>query len=234
MKIYANGCSFTYGDELVNHKRDAWPMLLGNHEVFNDAVSGGTNQRTLYRTIKNSEKDYDLYLIAWTTYTRFTFYKSDDNTEVNFNPSLVNAPFVHDSFFKDWGRTLYKHWYNELYAFKLWLQQIIQLQYFLKDKNYLMINTMNNQLSYWLSSETNFMSSASKFINLHIMNDQQILDEFREIQYYVKLIDINKFYKWGDFAIVDLAQQFKTGPRHHILEEGHMYLSNLIKKHLNV
>ena len=89
MKIYTNGCSFTYGDELIDSKQTAWPAILANKlngTVVNDAISGGTNSRTMYHTIKNIQQDYDLYLIAWTTYSRFTFYKSDNNFETNFNP----------------------------------------------------------------------------------------------------------------------------------------------------
>lgn len=54
--IYSCGCSFTYGDELKDPSESAWPMLLGkklNKTVDNFAVSGGTNQRTVYHTIKH-------------------------------------------------------------------------------------------------------------------------------------------------------------------------------------
>ena len=121
MSIYACGCSFTYGDELKNPAESAWPILLGeklNQPVSNFAVSGGTNFRTVYQTIKNLNK-YDFYLIAWTSYSRFTFYKSDNNFEVNFNPQLKNSLYSNEEFFKDWGKILYTHWYNELYAFNV-------------------------------------------------------------------------------------------------------------------
>jgi hypothetical protein len=63
--IYVNGCSFTNGDELQDPTSTAWPILLGrklNKFVTNDAISGGTNSRTLYRTIKNLSADYSLYI----------------------------------------------------------------------------------------------------------------------------------------------------------------------------
>ena len=84
MRIYACGCSFTYGDELIDPTKSAWPARLAEKlsaSIDNNAVSGGTNNRTVYQTIKNTQKNYDLYLIAWTTYSRFTFYKSDNNYE---------------------------------------------------------------------------------------------------------------------------------------------------------
>ena len=233
--ILLNGCSFTYGDELSDPTAHAWPAILAaklSADFNNDAVSGGTNSRTVYRTIKNTQDDYDLYPIAWTNYTRFTFYKSDNNFEVNFNPQLLQALYSTEKFYKDWGNTLYKHWYNELYAFKLWLQQIIQLQKVLIDKKYLMINTVDNNLSKWLANESKFIDSVKDLINFDLMNDQQIIDEYREIQYYISLIDFSKFYRWNEFYITELCDRFPCGPEGHILEQGHKHLANLIYQHL--
>lgn len=235
MKIYANGCSFTYGDELSNPAESAWPILLADKlsgDIVNDAVSGGSNYRTIYRTIKNIKEEYDLYLIAWTDYSRFTFYKSDNNFEVNFNINLKNDMNQNNDEFKKWGLTLYKHWYNELYMFKLWLQQILQLQSLLKDKNYLMINTMSNNLSYWTADKDQFIKSVKHLINFDIMNDKQIFDEYEEIRYYIDSIDLSKFYQWNQFFITQLCVDFPVGVNGHILEQGHQYLSELLYNHI--
>jgi hypothetical protein len=235
MRIYANGCSFTFGDELHNPIVDAWPQILSrmlDSDIHNDAISGGTNQRTVYRTIKNSVNNYDLYILAWTTNTRFTFYKSDNNFEINFNPSLTNSLYGEESFYKDWGRELYATWYNELYSFKLWLQQIIQLQSILSDRNVLMINTFSNNLSQWSSPKESFIDNIKTLINFDVMTDEQILDEYDEIQYYINLIDKSKFYKWDGFSIRDLCQQFPVGNGGHLLEEGHQHLAELLYNHL--
>jgi hypothetical protein len=234
MKIYVNGCSFTYGDELITPATSSWPALLAqklNAEVVNDAVSGGTNYRTVYRTIKNSKEDFDLYIIAWTTYARFTFYKSNNNFEINFNPQLKNNIYGSENFYTAWGETLYKVWYNELYSFKLWLQQIIQLQAVI-DKPLLMINTMHNNIAKWFSPNDTFISNTKSLINFDIMPDEEILAEYEEIQYYSSLIDKNNFYNWGRFYIMQLCDQFPCGPGGHILESGHQCLSELIYKHL--
>ena len=235
MKIYANGCSFTYGDELVNPEQTSWPVLLANKlngTVVNDAISGGTNSRTMYHTIKNIQQDYDLYLIAWTTYSRFTFYKSDNNFETNFNPQLTHALYSADKFYADWGNTLYKHWYNELYAFKLWLQQIIQLQSLMGTKNYIMINTMDNNINKWAANKESFIESVKLLINFDIMTNEQIFDEYNEIQYYISIIDFSKFYQWNKFYITQLCSQFKCGLGGHLLEDGHAHLAELIYKHV--
>ena len=235
MRIYACGCSFTYGDELPTPTTQSWPAILASKlsaDLTNTATPGGTNARTVYQTIKHIQDDYDLYLIAWTTYTRFTFYKSDNNFETNFNPNLEHAICSSENFYKQWGEVLYKHWYNELYAFKLWLQQIVQLQQILKNKNYLMLNTTENNLSKWLAPKESFGSSVKELIKFDLMNDEQIIDEYKEIQYYISLIDFSKFYKWNEFYITELCASYPVGAGGHILEAGHTQLANLIYQHL--
>jgi len=237
MRIYANGCSFTYGDELTDPKNDAWPAVLAkksSSSLVNDSERGGSNQRTLYRTIKNLANDFDFYIIAWTADTRFTQYKSDNNFETNFNPSLEHSLYGDQWFYKKWGETYYKFWHNKLFAFKLWLQQIIQLQSLLKHKRYLMINTFSNNLAAWTSEGSAFVENTKSLINFDIMNDVQIIQEYKEIQFYIDTIDKSKFYKWNEFAITDLRRDHKCGPRGHFLESGHLHLSNLIFDHINI
>jgi len=234
--IYTNGCSFTFGYELSD-TNNSWPYLLAkklNTTVINDAVSGGTNYRTVYQSLKNFNKNCNLYIIAWTATSRYTFYKSDNNYEINFNPLLKNQLYCDNAFYTNWGKTLYKHWHNELFSFKLWLQQIIQLQSCFEKfkKNYLMINTFPNDLSKWLAPKHKFISSVKDLINFDLMNDEQIFAEYNEIQYYIKCIDTEKFYKWNNFTINDLSQKFPIGPHGHILEDGHNHLSDLLYQHI--
>lgn len=236
MNIYVNGCSFTYGDELENPNL-AWPQLLGSKlsaSMTNDATSGGTNQRTVYRAIKNLSQNYDLYVIAWTSNLRYTFYRADDNYEINFNPQLVNKLCGNDPAFKSWGEVLYSSWHNELYSFKLWLQQIVQLQAMFKShgKRYLMLNTFHNNLEAWGASKEQFIPKVKDLINFDIMNDEQIFAEYEEIQYYLKLVDRENFYQFDTFSLTDLTTQYKTGAGGHFLEEGHAAVSQLLYDHL--
>lgn len=224
------GDSFTYGEELKN-RNQSWPNLLAKQlsATLNDTSQrGSSNQRIVYHTTKHFDNDYDLYLIAWSEYSRFTFYKSDTNLETAFTPAMTHDLYQQESFFKDWGNTLYKHWHNELFAFKQWLQQIIHLQSILGNRNYVMINTFPNNLNKWLSNQDDFIDNVKNLINFDSMNDEQILAEYQEIQYYNKLIDKTKFYKWNDFFITSLSEQFKCGPGGHLLEEGHQHIADLI------
>lgn len=236
--IYTVGCSFTYGDELSDIS-SAWPYLLAKNlgtVVVNDGISGGTNYRNVFNTIKNINQNFDLYIIAWTSTARYTFYKSDNNFEINFNPQLQNSLYGNKKFYYDWGKVLYQHWHNNLFSFKIWLQQIIQLQAILEKnkKKYIMLNTVPNDLGVWLAPKEQFINSVKSLINIDLMDDQQILNEHSEIQQYVSLIDTEKFYKWNEFSITNLLKFFPIGPKGHILEDGHLHLSNLLYQYINV
>ena len=233
MRIYACGCSFTHGDELEDRNK-AWTTQLAkllDSTVDNHAASGGSNHRTVYHTIKNLT-NYNYYFISWTDYSRYTFYKSDNNHETNFNINLSHGLYGKEKFYRSWGAELYHTWYNELFAFKLWLQQIIQLQHTLKDKSYLMINAMPNNLKLWTAPREKFIDSVKNLITFDLMTDEQIFDEYNEIQYYINLIDTSKFYRWNEFHIAELCDRFPCGPGGHILEQGHEHLANLIYQHL--
>lgn len=212
--IYFNGCSFTYGDELKD-RFTAWPWLLCEKlgaNCSNDAVNGGTNQRTLYQAIKNIDS-YEYFIIAWTEVSRFTFYRSHDGKETNFNVNLHDDDHVNDDSFNKWGKDLYKHWYHELFAVKLWLQQVLQLQALFEkhDKKYLMINSMPN------------LANNKRFRDNH------------EIEKYIKLIDTNRFYQWEDFSINGYAHKLKClrGPHGHFLEDGHLAVADILYKHIS-
>ena len=70
MKIYANGCSFTYGDELTD-PYSAWPYRLADRlgwEVHNMGQSGCSNTSIVRRCMEElCANHYDLVVIGWTS-----------------------------------------------------------------------------------------------------------------------------------------------------------------------
>jgi len=241
MKLYFNGCSFTHGEELDNPQKDSWPSLVSANLKFdflNDAVSGGTNDRTMYKTIQNINR-YDYFVIAWTFYARFTEYNPVDNFEINFNPGLVMDPSFHYSDdlkinyakFKDYGTLYYKHWYNELFEFKKWLQQIILLQSFfkLKNKSFLMINTSQNNLPVFLQHQEKFISATRHLLDFFdYLNDEQILNECTQIQELNSMIDTSTFIGWNKYSMAELSTGCKVGPNGHFLEDGHIKVADKV------
>ena len=75
MKLYASGCSFVWGQELVDndpHNHDnsktAFPALLG---AFNDGWSGSSNQAIANRTLEYCRREKpDIAVVGWSHWER--------------------------------------------------------------------------------------------------------------------------------------------------------------------
>ena len=232
MNLFFIGCSFTYGDDLIDPIRSAWPSLVaGSTRFVNAAQKGGTNERTVYQVIKNIDQ-FDKFYIAWTFIERFTRYRAENNFEVNFNPNLKHELYGQNNEFIEYAKLHYKFWYNDLYSFKLWLQQIVLLQSYLdrKNKKYIMINTSRNHINSWLQPRPLFNDSVKSLLCFDNMDDDQLMSEHLEIQALAKDIDQDKFLGWGTWSMADLLLQYPKGPTGHLLEEGHRAIAEYILK----
>lgn len=80
MKIYANGCSFVMGQELVDNDplnidntKTAFPALI---EAHNDAWSGSSNQAIANRTVEYCNRvKPDIAIIGWSAYSRINAFQ---------------------------------------------------------------------------------------------------------------------------------------------------------------
>jgi len=235
VNLFFIGCSHTYGDDLADPGTEAWPALVAQKRkatFTNAAVRGGTNDRIMYHTIKNINK-FDEFYIAWTFTNRFTKYRSDNNFEINFNQTLTNSLYGDDPSYYTYGKIHYTFWHNELYAFKLWLQQIILLQQYLtaNSKKYIMINSANNHINRWCSDWKNFNSSVQSLVCFNLMNDDQLYAEHLEIQQLLGQINFSNFLQWGSWDIDRLTEIYPTGATNHLLTEGHQAIADYILKH---
>lgn len=229
MRFYFNGCSHTYGDDLEEPEKVAWPVLVANHynvEFLNDAMSGGTNDRIVQRTLKYIN-DYDKFYIAWTSISRFSHHCSDANSIVNFNANLVNAFYSGHERFDTYGTLYYKYWFDEIYAFKNWLHQIILLQAVFEknNKNYTMLISDKPEFIMLrdLSDKQNLLS-----YKLYDMNDDQIEDEYNEIETLLSQINFDKFVDWKNWYLRKFRNDVKLGKTRHYLEEGHQKVADYI------
>jgi hypothetical protein len=234
MTAFFTGCSFTYGDDLNDRTKSAWPVVVAsrkNIQFVNNAVSGSSNERIVYQIIKNIDR-YDSFYIAWTEISRFTRY-FQDNHEVNFNIQLKNSRFEQDWYFLDYGNLHYRYWYNELFAFKTWLQQVVLLQTYLdaKLKKWIMVNTFDNQIKRWTVDRNQFNNNVKSLLCFDQMDDEQLYQEHLEIQQLTKQIDLNRFLGWNDTAMSDLVRGYPKGQTNHPLEQGHQAIAEYILKH---
>jgi hypothetical protein len=235
MKLYFNGCSHTWGDDLSDPVSQAWPILIAKQldcELLNHSISGGTNDRIMYQTVKNIH-DFDKFYIAWTYVTRFTRYRADNNHEVNFNLGLKHSLYGNSQEFKNYSRLHYTFWHNELYAFKIWLQNIILLQRLFESENksYIMVNANHNNLDRWTVPWQDFNSSVKSLLCFDLMNDQQLYDEHVEIQNLIQKINFKKFIGWGSWCITKLNQDYPVGATGHLLDQGHRAIADYILTH---
>lgn len=233
MRLYFNGCSHTHGDDLDHPESQAWPALLANAlgcNFFNNAVSGNANDQIIYQTIKHADQ-FDKFYIAWTYTERFTRYRSDNNHAVNFNPQLNHNLYGKDPDFINYGKIHYATWNNNLYNFKLWLQNIIMLQRYLEllNRPYVMINADNNCIDRWTTSWPNFNSSVQSLLCFDNMNDDQLYQEHEEIQQLLKKINFEHYIGWNNWWIT--KDSFPTGPTGHYLSQGHEHIAKYILKH---
>jgi len=235
MRLYFNGCSHTWGDDLAEPSTTAWPAVVSrnlNAEFLNDSSSGGTNDRIIYRTIKNINQ-FDKFYIAWTHTTRFTRYRSDNNHDVNFNPHLVHSLYGNNPDFVNYGKLHYQTWHNELYAVKLWLQNIIMLQRLFETerKSYVMINSSRNHLDRWSSGCNDFNNNVKSLVCFDQMNNDILLQEHHEIQQLISLIDTTHFVGWNTWCLTDELRHYPVGKTGHLLEQGHNATAEHILKH---
>jgi len=235
MSLFFIGCSHTYGDDLDDPATQSWPALVAkakNRSFVNAAVSGGSNDRIPYHVIKNSNR-YEHFYIAWTYNERFTRYREDNNFEINWNPQLENKCYGNDHSYRDYGKLHYAFWNNQLYNFKQWLQRIIMLQRYLesKHKTYIMINSCPNNIEKWSSKWINFINNVRPLLCFDLMNDDQLHDEYEEIQNLINEIDFSHYPGWGNWCITDLTRQYPVGASGHLLEQGHQAVADYILKY---
>jgi len=225
MRFYFTGCSHTYGDDLNDPANTSWPAVIAkecNVNFLNDSASGGTNERIMYRTIKNIDQ-FDKFYVAWTYTTRFTRYRTDNNHNVNFNPQLTHELYSNDLDFVNYGNIHYRTWHNELYATKLWLQNILMLQRLFESekKSYVMINSTGNNLDRWSSSWQDFNNSVKSLLCFDLMDDNQLFLEHQEIQQLISKIDTSRFVGWNRWCLTDECHHYPLGKTGHLLEQGH-------------
>jgi hypothetical protein len=235
MKLYFNGCSHTHGDDLEHPEISAWPAVFAKMlgcDFVNYAVSGNSNDRIKYQTIKHYA-DFDKFYIAWTYTSRFTRYRGDNNYVVNFNPNLKNKHYGDTAEFQQYGKLHYSFWFNELYAFKIWLQDIILLQRFFESikKPYVMINSENNLINRWTVDWKDFNNSVKLLLCFDHMNDEQLYQEHTEIQNLLKQINFSHYIGWNAWWLTKFNLEYPTGPTQHLLEQGHRAIAEYILKY---
>lgn len=123
--ILTLGDSFTYGDELPDRMRQAWPALLGVHldqPVTNLGWPGTCNDSIVRKLLTHtSQHKYDLVVIGWTTPNRFEVW----------NDRISGPDTVMPDSKLPWATDYYRYSYNTQYAWERWINQVVLVQEYL-------------------------------------------------------------------------------------------------------
>ena len=130
--ILTIGDSFTYGEELTDRARQAWPYLLGA-PVLNLGKPASSNDRIFRIAIEETTKiKFDIVIVGWSFPNRLEVFDNNNPLCINVN-NKRQLPWVDD---------YYKYSYNEDFAFRKWFSQVLALQNYFKqiDQRYIFCN----------------------------------------------------------------------------------------------
>tara|TARA_B100000945_G_scaffold320648_1_gene331368 strand:- start:53 stop:721 length:669 start_codon:yes stop_codon:yes gene_type:complete len=100
MKIYFDGCSYTWGSELENNEEERYSRLICNElgaEEYNYSTAGGSNDQIVRNLlIEKNIEEYDLAFIQMTYPVRTEHHDDVRNKWVRVNPRYNFAKWLLD------------------------------------------------------------------------------------------------------------------------------------------
>jgi len=224
--LYANGCSFTIGDELINPRSQAFPTLLGNDMncdfIVNQARCGSSNHEVLRKTMnflleyvhtKKLDVEDLTVVIGWSLVSRYEYY--DDGWK-GLTPNSVSS--AEDEPYYYYG--LFQSSEQDILRF-LW--DVSVLQSFLKkyNINYFFFKIDNGQHIMW-------NQTGDEITDGYDLNKLTTMD-------YLKEIDVDKFPSLIDSKLTFREFALTHGslkPDYHPDELSHKLFAEHIKEKL--
>lgn len=200
--ILTLGDSFTYGEELTD-RQQAWPYLLGqllNEPVKNLGESGTCNDSIVRKLLEQTAKQqYSLVVIGWTDRSRFEAWSEVINAPTTIMPaSDAKLP---------WTQDYYRYSYNDQYAWRRWIQQVILAQEYLTARN-------------------------QPYLFISVAGNHDYFEYSKNITKLCQLVRQDRFVGWPNLGMIELAKGCQLGPGGHPLEEGHERIANEIAKYI--
>ena len=216
MKVLTVGDSFTYGDELSNRIETAWPYLLAKQNVWqvtNLGKGGGSNDRNVRVVFEEIKNQYDLIIVAWTTYDRFEINRTNNNGQSSrINPVDISITLAEKMKYK-WALEYYLNHHDRFYSYQKWLREIILLQSYLKQ----------------LGQRYIFCSTFGIWSDLR---ETSFNDFMPKLDYLTGQVDSKFYVDWPQWGMTDWMGDCPTGPGGHPLELGHQRIAEKINEHI--
>ena len=235
--LYIDGGSNTYGDELENREKNAWPFLLAhklNLPVINQALKGKSNQHMVFDLVNFCSKQKpDFVVIGWVNIHRKMFVRRENNFLIDISPSGQNSVYQTHEEFKNFQTLLYKYWSNYLYDAWQFLHHVVLVQKFLESQNiaYLMFNDSDQSdlLKLLTISSEHFTIKDSLLDAFDQMDDQTISEVEHDLRSLYGLINHDDFYDFS-WHILKLVQFHSHPSMQHHLELSNFFFSLIENK----
>jgi hypothetical protein len=204
MLLYTVGDSFTYGYELENPKKHAWPVLLANRLGYDLSNFGnpGVGNDYIVKTTVNAvfEQKPNLLIVAWTSASRMEFHDENGSHVTWPGHFRKSRLFPYRNQITDY---VTQH-NNEQLEYQDWLVKIILLQNYLENQliNYRFVNTFDNQIRNVKYKEKS--------------------------QHYIDQINTDKFIGWPNSGLVEWFYTYPKAAGGHPLEDGHAAIADII------
>jgi hypothetical protein len=212
--IYVDGASATYGDELDDPGSQAWPAQLSTMldvKVINQAAVGKSNEHMIFDTINFcTAHNPKMVIVAFGPLSRKFFVRRETNFPIDIAVSSSNSVYQQHKELQQFQNLLFKYWSNHLYDCWKFLQSVICLESFLKQRGirYLLLNADNQQsLSDLLTISAQPSTIKDRLLDAFAeMNDNQIVMVEQQLQNLYNSIDHKNFYdfNWHFKKLVDL------------------------------
>ena len=104
MKIYFDGCSVTYGAELMYPEDERYSKHVARHfgaEDYNLARGGGSNRRILRNLLNHNVYEFDMFVIQMTKRARTEFMKDGKWQRIQ---TSVPHPYLADMYDDEYGK----------------------------------------------------------------------------------------------------------------------------------
>ena len=207
-RLLTVGDSFTYGDELADPAKSAWPAIVSNSidmSPTNLGMPGRGNTRMVRAVVENSNQ-FDAVIIAWSHFDRIEI--ADEIDVFDIWPGRINVP---NKYQYPWRATVtdyYSRHHNDDYLYRQYLLNIVLVQSYLKlnNKPYLMFDVFGNH-----------------------QDPRRYDTKNRDL---IEQIDTQYFVGWPNEAMVDWMGDCPVGPRGHPLELGHQRTAEHINEYI--
>lgn len=223
-KILFVGCSFTAncGFDCDNITKYHWPFLVSDHfdcYYQNAGIGGSSNEEIFYRAVElTSGQCYDLVVIMWSSLGRKWIYFSepniDDFTVVNPGPLGLRSSSPEVKLFH---KLYINHFNNRYVSLKHWLEQIVCLQSYLKNKSqsYVFVKGFDNliaefdSITYSDKGFENISNEIKILLDFDNVPDYRLLNKIENVQQLIKQVDLHNWIDFKDFSFkqsqLDLA-----------------------------